>query len=407
MAVKGFSSRSELKNLQDNVKKANASAGFFKRAARWFRTVHRLTLDRRLRREISRLEKERVREKTALLEKRRFYERLFRRKLKTAASPAFLEKHTHTEAPNIDIPAAHSLPVAEKRMPSPPPPLVAHPTASIPVEETVTIPPAPIVPPPPISTPPPSLDDLMSRSSEPSLVPAPPKQKPPHSFKQPRFHFSFFSRSLQHKLAEEREKELAWQSRNAVEKRFWQPYNGLKPNLIKDQGTVFFNWQEHLLILTLSLVMCCLAIGLVYVGLLVWQKERLDNNRAMVLNESVIDTEIAKSEQEIKDISLFNDKLSLVSALLDNHAYWTNFLSFLEDNTLKDVYYEKFSGNLGGEYTIPSRARSLEAISLQLEVLKANKKVKSVSYDTSQAKSNGSDVRFNLGMSIDPSLFTK
>lgn len=216
-----------------------------------------------------------------------------------------------------------------------------------------------------------------------------------------------FGGSLANKLAKEREGEVALQERKSVEQRLWQPSNGFNPNLIKNQEVVFFNWHENILVLCLALVMCCLAISLTYVGFLIWQKERQDASEIAFLNVKVIDDQIAISETEIKEVKEFNKKLALVSNLLDNHIYWTNFLTLLENTTLKDVYYERFSGDISGQYTIPAAASSLEAISLQLEVMKAYDKVKSVIPDTGQTSADGSQVQFNLGLIIDPLVFTK
>lgn len=216
-----------------------------------------------------------------------------------------------------------------------------------------------------------------------------------------------FGGSLKSKLAKERESEVTLQERNSVEQRVWQPSNGFNPNLIKNQEVIFFKWHENILVLCLALVMCCLAISLTYVGFLIWQKERQDSSKIAFLNVKVIDDQIAKSEIEIKEIKEFNKKLVLVSGLLDNHVYWTNFLDLLESTTLKDVYYEKFSGDISGKYTIPAVASSLEAISLQLEVMKGYDKVESVAPDTGQTSADGSQVQFNLGLTVDPLVFTK
>lgn len=216
-----------------------------------------------------------------------------------------------------------------------------------------------------------------------------------------------FSRNVKHKLIKEKEKELAWQERTQVEKRFWQPANAIKPNLIKNQEVVFFNWHENFLVLGLSLMMCCLTIGLLYVGLLIWQKERLDTTQVALQNSKVIDEQIALGEKEAAEIKGFTQRLNVVSALLDNHVYWSNFLKFLEDNTLRDVYFESFTGDISGEYSLPGQARNLEAVSLQLEVMKVYPKIKSLTPDTGEETADGKTLQFNLGMSVDPTIFIK
>lgn len=315
-------------------------------------------------------------ENQSLQEQKKFYQKLF----------------TPAVAPEPTVPVKPTTPLVAPTPPSSPAPT---PTSSVEINHIESLP------------------EVMKKTdiTFPSQQPIMPRSRPTLSPKKTLPHLSLFkrlfSKNVTHKLSSEREKELAWQERNQVEKRSWQPANAIKPNLIKNQEVLFFNWHENLLVLALSLVMCCLAIGLLYVGLLIWQKERLDTSRVALLNAQVIDEQIALGEQEAQEIKAFTYKLNMVSSLLDNHIYWTNFLAFLENNTLKDVYYEKFSGDLSGSYSVPSVAKNLEAISLQLEVMKAYPKVKSLTPDTGQTSADGSSVNFNLGMSVDPTLFTK
>jgi len=217
--------------------------------------------------------------------------------------------------------------------------------------------------------------------------------------------------SLVKKLAKERETAEATKNKNDVESRFWQPYNGIKANLIKDQGLIFFNWRHKILILILSLILCCLVVSLAYVGLFIWQKEKIDANRVALSNFKAIENEVKKSEDELKEITVFNNKLNMVSFILSNHVYWTNLLTFLENNTLKDVYFESFTGDLSGKYTVPAVARNLDAISFQLEVMKAYNLMKSVQYSAAQSDTTVKDapatVKFNLEMSLDPKIFIK
>ncbi|MCX6792484.1 MAG: hypothetical protein NTY12_00485 [Candidatus Falkowbacteria bacterium] len=221
----------------------------------------------------------------------------------------------------------------------------------------------------------------------------------------------FSKTSLAKKLSNEREAESAVMSKNEVESRFWQSYNGVKANLIKDQVVLFFNWQQKMLTLSLSLILCCLAISLVYVSLLIWQKEKLNDNKSTFANQAAINNEVVKSESELKEITAFNKKLDAVSYILNNHVYWTNFFVFLENNTLKDVYFTSFSGDLSGKYKIPSIARNLDAISLQLEVMKGYNMLRTVQYSASQTVPATADkpstVKFDLEMSLDQKIFIK
>jgi hypothetical protein len=388
---------------------ASPTSNWLQKISQWFSFSKKTNGEGEIKKKLHQLEKARNAERKILLEQRDFYEKLF-----SKSPDSRHEKKTHI--------FGKSTKESEPIVPSAPLP------PSKPIEQTIPVPPpAPVDPQPPhlIVKPPVSLtlenetptvpttseSSIISQPLAPaqtqqtSLPPVPtPSQKKIVSLG---FFKRLFSKDLTTKLAEERKREEILQERNSVEQRFWQPSNGIKPNLIKDQEIVFFNWHENILVLSLSLVMCCLAISLIYVGLLIWQKERVEASKTAFLNVTVIDNQIKKSEQEVEEVKKFNKKLTMVSGLLDNHVYWTNFLTLLEYTTLKDVYYERFTGDISGEYTIPAVASSLEAISLQLDVMKKYDNVESVAPDTGQTSADGKSVQFNLGLTVDPIVFTK
>ncbi len=364
------------------------SGGFavwMKRLRRFFRLQRSAVGSHRIKKDIERLEKERLEEKTALLKQRRFYENLLRRR-----------GHTRDHASN-----EQSATVASTEQSN------AGPAESV----------NPVV----------SAKDRIPKAGKESETPV--KASPEKKIEKPSSFFSMFryktevppaeaassvvapaGRSrLTDTLRAEREAEEKTQERDEVEQRFWQPYGGIKTNLVKDQGVLFFNWRQRLLMLSLALILCTLAISLVYVGLLVWQKERLDANEATFANFDAINTEISKNEKDIEEIVLFNRKLELVSFVLSNHVYWTNFLGFLEDTTLKDVYLEGLEADLTGTYSVPAVARNLDTVSLQLELYKAYPKMRTVAYSNAQSVAGAAGTepvtRFTLQMTIDPSLF--
>ncbi len=341
-----------------------APAGFLswiKKVMKLMRRGERAAAAMAVKRDINRLEHERAKERAALLEERKRYEEMLHKS--PEPTPAPLVKPEAAPEPQPEV---------QK--------IVEHIEA--------------------VSEPIPTTSDI-----RPSETPRKPIQFAA------KLKALFTKSSLAGKLAEERQQEESTLHKSEVEERSWQAYNGVKANLIKDQGVLFFNWQQKILTLALALVLSCLAIGLVYVGLLIWQKERLDNNQSTLANFEAINAEIAKNEREIQDIVTFNRKLDVVSFILTNHVYWTNFFSFLENNTLKSVYYEGLNVDITGKYTIPAVARDLDAISLQLEVMKAYNMTRTIQYSSGQSiaatETEPARVKFNLEMSLDPKLFVK
>jgi hypothetical protein len=391
----------------------------------WFSKTQKKLSETKVKERMEKLEVEQSKEKKGLAEQRRFYERLFSKSkpVPQQAVPLKTENRSIPVPPppmslrpdpvftvSKDKPLVHSVNFAHPEeivSPSPATEINLKPsTLTVPVPPTHNL----TVPVPPTHN---LKDNSTGHNSSvaPSLTsphPLPPPPPAPVSSETSSKTLPPLLISLKSKFfrANHRKEGVSLEDRNAIEKRSWEPYDAIKPNLIKNQEVLFFNWHENLLVLGLSLVMCCLAISLVYVGLLIWQKEKLDANRVTLLNARAMDDKIVKTEKEVREIKAFNMKLLTVSSLLDNHIYWTNYLSFLENATLKDVYYKRFSGDLSGEYNIPAVARNLEAVSLQLEVMKGYDTVKSITPDTGTSNELDNTIPFDLGMSIDPLIFT-
>ncbi len=415
-----------LKDKQEAKKASSDLKLWFKKIGRLFRRADKKVSDLQLKHDISHLEKQRTKEHTELLRQRKFYENLLKQKKENLAPPVknkinelgihksnLLNKELSISPKTEDPkPIVEQVTPEIKEVPLPTQ-KPSHESTEIKASSQDIILPSTssqIVEPEITSTKASFKLDQTKISNGKKLI-----RSKNNGFK--KFNiFKTINQTVKHsslakKLAQEREAEEAVRHKKDVEERFWQPYNSVKANLIKDQGLVFFNWQQKLLTLFLSLLLCSLAISLVYVGLLIWQRERLNDNKTVLANYEAINAEVLKSEGDIKEIVDFNKKLEIVSLILNNHVYWTNFLAFLEDNTLKDVYYSSFSGDLSGSYSLPSFARNLDTISLQLEVMKSYKMMKTVQYNSSQSIPAVQDrpamIKFNLDISLDPRVFIK
>jgi hypothetical protein len=229
-------------------------------------------------------------------------------------------------------------------------------------------------------------------------------------------------KATQH-FVEERVKLAKERARTDVEERPWHPYNIIKANLIKDQQFVFFNWQRKILLLMLYVFFAILISGFTYGGLLIWDNQKKQDNQYIFDNLDNINDQIVKEQSTIDNILAFSDKLSLVSFILDNHIYWSEFFKFLEDYTLKNVYYESFYGDLNGTYQVPAVARDFDSIYRQLKLMQLNDKVLSVDTEgakTDQSQATGAadtgDVetetaagnkKFMMDLSVNPKIFLK
>lgn len=373
--------KKEIEKLSDKKKYQSNFVVWLKKIKNLFHYNKKAIKALRIKKDINRLEEERNKEHAALLKQRHFYEGL----MKTTTDT------TDKKINNTDIKQVVKEEIKK---------IEIKPASEIKLPEVKKI-------------------ELETKSEVKPEIKPEIKSIPKAKIVLPKIKFNLFSKhsSLAKKLAQEREEELSVRTKNEVEGRSWQAYNGVKANLVKDQGVLFFNWKEKVLTLILSLILCSLAISLVYVGLLIWQKERLNDNKTTLANYDAINIEISKNEKEIQEIIDFNKKLDVVNYLLSNHVYWNNFFTFLENNTLKDVYLSSFSGDLTGKYKIPAVARNLDSISMQLEVMKAYNMVRSIQYSASQTVNGNpgskttpptpATIKFLLEVSVDPKIFLK
>lgn len=198
----------------------------------------------------------------------------------------------------------------------------------------------------------------------------------------------------------------------ADEEKKWETPDILDTNLIKGEITFFFDWRKGIIRLSVAIILACLAIGLVYGGLIFQQRQKELESEATALKFENLNREIRQAEEGIDEILVFQNKLKLVEALLDNHIYWTNFFKFLEDHILVASYLNGgFSGNTSGNYNFSITGINYNTIYQQVKTLKGSDQVisaKVTSGNFSPADIGGqSRVNFNLELSIKPEVFYK
>jgi len=208
-------------------------------------------------------------------------------------------------------------------------------------------------------------------------------------------------------------KILAGKKANADSKeKKWGNPDILETNLIKGEIIFLFNWRKGIIKLSIMVVLTCLAIGAVYGGLDFWQKQKEEETRKIAQKFIKLNQQISQAEQGVDEILAWQRKLSLVSALLDNHIYWTNFFKFLEDNTLVDVYFPGgFSGDTSGNYNLSAVGVNYNTIHQQVKTLKILDQVVKVSVTSGNFAPTGEDgqssINFNLELSVDSEIFYK
>ncbi|MBN2884704.1 hypothetical protein JXE04_02150 [Patescibacteria group bacterium] len=187
----------------------------------------------------------------------------------------------------------------------------------------------------------------------------------------------------------------------------------LEVNLIKNEMRVDFDWNQHLSTLLFSVIVTALFVAEIYFGLNWWAE--YENNRVIAseLKYRQVSTDIVTLRTESDQILAFKEKVDAASSLLDNHIYWTNFLDWLEKNTLSTVTYSGFSGKSDGIYDLTASANTFREVSWQTRAFLADSSVISVNVNEASMQA-GDDVtedagiakvNFNLSLKVDPKLF--
>jgi len=190
-----------------------------------------------------------------------------------------------------------------------------------------------------------------------------------------------------------------------------KPSDFLETNLIKGEIITFFDWRKKTIILLSAVIIPIFFLSLVYFGLLSYQKQNQVKIQEQDKKFNEITEKIKQEEAGLEEITDFQARLKTVSQISANHIYWTNFFKFLEDNTLKDVYYTGFGGDTGGVYSLDVIASKFSNISEQVNVLRNNKKVTNVQAAGGEfapgETPDKNKVKFTLSFSILNTIFTE
>lgn len=186
----------------------------------------------------------------------------------------------------------------------------------------------------------------------------------------------------------------------------------LESDLIKDEVPVYFELNKHLVAFFALLLVSFVLIMELYFLLSWWEKNRSIENSYYLQDEiSVVNKEKSELEQKYVEVFNFKNKMSSSFSVLDKHTYWTRFFSFLEQNTLKNVYFKKFNGDIGGSYILPSVTDDVRAISYQSKYFSADRRAVNVFISDEEIGEGGIGpdsgfVNFNINLNLDPKTFT-
>ena len=187
----------------------------------------------------------------------------------------------------------------------------------------------------------------------------------------------------------------------------------LEVNLIKNEMQVAFDWGQHLSTLFFAVVITVLFIVEIYFGLNWWNDYESERVLASETKFSQVSQDIRALRTESNQILAFKKRADIVNSLLNGHIYWTNFLDWLEKNTLSTVTYAGISGKSDGIYNLTAHANAFREVSWQTRAFMADPSVISVRVDQASLRkldnievdTSVTTVDFDLSLEVDPQIF--
>jgi hypothetical protein len=187
----------------------------------------------------------------------------------------------------------------------------------------------------------------------------------------------------------------------------------LEVNLIKNEMQITFDWSQHLGTLFFAVVVTALFVVEIYFGLNLWNDYEGERVLASENKCNQVSQDIRALKTESDQILAFKKRADAANSLIGNHIYWTNFLDWLEKNTLSTVTYDGISGKNDGLYNLTANANAFREVSWQTRAFMADPSVISVRVDEASLKkpdkteddANTSTVSFNLILKVDPQIF--
>lgn len=185
----------------------------------------------------------------------------------------------------------------------------------------------------------------------------------------------------------------------------------IRTNLIKGEIITFFDWPSKIIVLISLILGPVFLVGAIYFGVMYYKKANQVKSQEQAQKFIELTQKINQEEVGLKEIIDFQTKLKIISQIFAKHLYWTNFFKFLEDNTIKDVYYSGFTGDTSGNYSLDALAVSYNNISEQAKILKNNKNITDVQVTGGEMMRGDADnktkIKFILKFSILKNIFTE
>jgi hypothetical protein len=164
-------------------------------------------------------------------------------------------------------------------------------------------------------------------------------------------------------------------------------------------------------ILVAIIVILVLVLGGSF-GLLKWYQGKF------VLELENIEKDIASIEKQITSLDeaknraeILQKQFVVADKLLAKHVYWTEVFSFMEKNTVPDVYFKNFVGGVDGSVSLSGIGKSYRAVAEQIVSLREAENAEKISITSASASvaptGETTEVNFDAKLKLKPEIFLK
>lgn len=179
----------------------------------------------------------------------------------------------------------------------------------------------------------------------------------------------------------------------------------------EEKGKAEAKAQHSFLILGVFILLSVLLPVLVYV-LINFYIQR--NNSLIASTESQIQAvgqEIGLYQEEVANVFESQRRLDSAQGLLEKRIYWTDFMTWLERNTLPEVYYKDLTAGENRTIILSAVGADLGSAAHQIvafeEASQAVKGVDAKSFTTQTKANNVKRTNFNITLTLTESVFTR
>lgn len=186
----------------------------------------------------------------------------------------------------------------------------------------------------------------------------------------------------------------------------------LEVNLVRDEVQVSFDWKKNILILSLTLLIAAAVMTEIYLGLNWWADQEEQASQIWARETDKLNAETVSLKNQAAPALAYKAKSAVFGRLLDSHIYYSQFLSYLEKNTLSTVKYSGFHGDLSGHYSLGGTAANFAEAAWQVrsflnDPLTVKAEIASVQASAAKDKQTAGGVSFTLLLQVKPEIFKK